>query len=57
MSKTNDRRIYPPHMAVVSLNYAAVLSHAYLSVIVQLFSNPGTIVKPRMTVTVFDYWR
>jgi len=55
MPKTNDRRIYPPHTAVVSLDYAAVLSHAYLSVIVLLFSNPGTIVKPRMIVTVFDY--
>jgi len=40
---------------VCRVTHAAVLSHAYLLVIVRSFGDPGTIVKPRMTVTVFDY--
>jgi len=37
------------------VTHAAVLSHAYLFVILRSFGNPGTTVKPRMTVTVYDY--
>ena len=55
IQEINDGRIYPHTLTPTRgrrVNHVAVLSHVYRS-----FGNPGTIVTPRITVTVFDYRR